>query len=46
MRDGGRYHIVMKSPDGEEHDVSGVYRQATDEKKRAPRGSPLCVSEG
>lgn len=26
VRVGGRYHIVMKSPDGEEHDVSGVYR--------------------
>ena len=27
VRVGGRYHIVMKSPDGEEHDVSGVYRE-------------------
>ena len=26
LRVGGRYHIVMKSPDGEEHDVSGTYR--------------------
>jgi uncharacterized protein YndB with AHSA1/START domain len=26
---GGRYHIVMKSPDGEEHDLSGVYREVT-----------------
>jgi uncharacterized protein YndB with AHSA1/START domain len=26
VRVGGRYHIVMQSPDGEEHDVSGVYR--------------------
>lgn len=24
---GGRYRIVMKSPDGEEHDVSGIYRE-------------------
>ena len=27
VRVGGRYHIVMKSPDGEEHDLSGVYRE-------------------
>ena len=27
VRAGGRYHFVMKSPDGEEHDVSGVYRE-------------------
>jgi uncharacterized protein YndB with AHSA1/START domain len=26
VRVGGRYHIVMQSSDGEEHDVSGVYR--------------------
>ena len=26
VRVGGRYHIVMKSPDGEDHDVSGSYR--------------------
>jgi len=26
-RTGGRYRWVMKSPDGEEHDVSGVYRE-------------------
>jgi uncharacterized protein YndB with AHSA1/START domain len=26
-RIGGRYHLVMRSPDGEEHDVSGVYRE-------------------
>src|SRR4051812_31454033 len=25
-RAGGRYRWVMKSPDGEEHDVSGIYR--------------------
>jgi len=24
---GGRYRWVMKAPDGEEHDVSGVYRE-------------------
>lgn len=27
VRVGGRYRIVMKSPDGEEHDVRGVYRE-------------------
>jgi uncharacterized protein YndB with AHSA1/START domain len=27
VRVGGRYHLIMKSPDGEEHDVSGVYRE-------------------
>jgi len=26
-RAGGRYRLVMRSPDGEEHDVSGVYRE-------------------
>jgi uncharacterized protein YndB with AHSA1/START domain len=29
VRVGGRYRIVMKAPDGEEHDVSGVYREVT-----------------
>jgi uncharacterized protein YndB with AHSA1/START domain len=27
VRVGGRYRLVMRSPDGEEHDVSGVYRE-------------------
>jgi uncharacterized protein YndB with AHSA1/START domain len=27
VRVGGRYHIVMLTPSGEEHDVSGVYRE-------------------
>jgi uncharacterized protein YndB with AHSA1/START domain len=27
VRVGGRYHFVMQAPDGEEHDVSGVYRE-------------------
>jgi uncharacterized protein YndB with AHSA1/START domain len=26
-RPGGRYRIVTRTPDGEEHDVSGVYRE-------------------
>ena len=33
VRVGGRYHIVMISPDGEEHDVSGVYREIVPNKK-------------
>jgi uncharacterized protein YndB with AHSA1/START domain len=28
-RVGGRYRIVMVSPDGEEHDVQGVYREVS-----------------
>lgn len=27
VRVGGRYHFIMRSPDGEEHDVSGIYRE-------------------
>ena len=27
VRVGGRFRIVMRAPDGEEHDVSGVYRE-------------------
>ena len=33
VRVGGRYHIIMKSPDGEEHDVSGVYREVVPNRK-------------
>jgi uncharacterized protein YndB with AHSA1/START domain len=33
LRVGGRYHIVMKSPDGEAHDVSGVYREIVPNRK-------------
>jgi uncharacterized protein YndB with AHSA1/START domain len=33
VRVGGRYRIVMRSPDGEEHDVSGVYREVTPNQK-------------
>ena len=32
-RVGGRYRLVMKSPDGEEHDVSGVYREVVPNEK-------------
>jgi uncharacterized protein YndB with AHSA1/START domain len=30
---GGRYRIVARSPDGEEHDVSGVYREVVADRK-------------
>ena len=33
VRVGGRYRIVMKAPDGEEHDVSGVYREVVPNQK-------------
>jgi len=33
LRVGGRYHIVMISPDGEEHDVRGAYREIVLNKK-------------
>jgi uncharacterized protein YndB with AHSA1/START domain len=32
-RTGGRYHWVMKAPNGEEHDVSGVYREVIPNEK-------------
>jgi len=32
-RKGGRYRWVMKAPDGEEHDVSGVYREVVPNEK-------------
>src|SRR5262249_3185349 len=32
-RVGGRYRFVMRSPDGEEHDVGGVYREVIPNKK-------------
>jgi uncharacterized protein YndB with AHSA1/START domain len=32
-RTGGRYRWVMKSPDGEEHDVSGVYKEVIPNQK-------------
>jgi uncharacterized protein YndB with AHSA1/START domain len=32
-RVGGRYRLVMRSPDGEEHDVSGVYREVVPNEK-------------
>lgn len=33
VRVGGRYRLLMRSPDGEEHDVSGVYREVTPNEK-------------
>jgi len=27
LRVGGRFHLVVKAPDGEEHDLSGIYRE-------------------
>jgi uncharacterized protein YndB with AHSA1/START domain len=32
-RVGGRYRWVMRAPDGEEHDVSGVYREVVPSEK-------------
>ena len=33
VRVGGRYHWVMRTPAGEEHDVSGVYREIVPDRK-------------
>ena len=33
VRVGGRYRIVMRGSDGEEHDVSGVYREVVPNEK-------------
>ena len=33
VRVGGRYRIVMKAPDGEEHDVSGIYKEVAPHRK-------------
>ncbi|MPW19178.1 SRPBCC domain-containing protein [Paraburkholderia sp. CNPSo 3157] len=27
LKAGGRFHMIMRAPDGEEHDVSGVFRE-------------------
>jgi len=32
-RTGGRYRWLMQSPDGEQHDVSGVYREVVPNEK-------------
>jgi uncharacterized protein YndB with AHSA1/START domain len=36
-RVGGRYRIVMRTPDGATHDVSGIYREVAD-------GEKLCFT--
>ena len=33
VRVGGRYRIVFRGPDGEEHDVGGVYREVVPNQK-------------
>lgn len=33
VRTGGRFRIVMRAPDGEEHDVSGVFREVEKDRK-------------
>ena len=33
LRTGGRYRWIMKSPDGEQHDVSGLYREVVPNEK-------------
>jgi uncharacterized protein YndB with AHSA1/START domain len=33
LRTGGRYRWIMKSPDGEQHDVSGTYREVVPNEK-------------
>jgi uncharacterized protein YndB with AHSA1/START domain len=33
VRVGGRYHIGLQSPDGEMHDVGGVYREVVPNRK-------------
>jgi uncharacterized protein YndB with AHSA1/START domain len=33
VRVGGKYRIVMQAPDGEKHDVSGVYREVVTNRK-------------
>jgi uncharacterized protein YndB with AHSA1/START domain len=33
VRVGGRYRLIMKSPDGEEHDVGGCYREILPNRK-------------
>jgi uncharacterized protein YndB with AHSA1/START domain len=32
-RVGGRFHIIFRTPDGEEHDVSGTYREVIPNRK-------------
>jgi uncharacterized protein YndB with AHSA1/START domain len=32
-RVGGRFRVLMRTPDGEQHDVSGVYREVVPDEK-------------
>jgi uncharacterized protein YndB with AHSA1/START domain len=32
-RVGGRFRVIMRTPDGEEHDVGGVYREVVRDEK-------------
>jgi uncharacterized protein YndB with AHSA1/START domain len=33
VRVGGRFRVIFRTPDGEQHDVSGVYREVLPERK-------------
>jgi uncharacterized protein YndB with AHSA1/START domain len=33
VRVGGRYRVIFRVPDGEQHDVSGVYREVVPKQK-------------
>ncbi|HZP76080.1 MAG TPA: SRPBCC domain-containing protein [Pseudolabrys sp.] len=53
VRQGGRFRMVFRSPDGEEHDVRGVYREAVANEKLVmtwgwrtmpERESPLTIT--
>jgi uncharacterized protein YndB with AHSA1/START domain len=33
VRDGGRFRIVMRTPEGEQHDVSGVFQEVVADEK-------------
>jgi uncharacterized protein YndB with AHSA1/START domain len=48
LRVGGRYHIVFHTPDGEHHDVSGVYQEVVPNRRLvfswAWRSTPERVS--
>ena len=33
VRVGGRYRFVLRSPDGDEHDVSGIYQEVVPDRK-------------
>jgi uncharacterized protein YndB with AHSA1/START domain len=35
VRAGGRFHIVFRTVDGEEHDVTGAYREVVPDRKLA-----------